>query len=120
MVLRAALIIAEKKADPRGCTKVPERSFFGRGSFRLPDGFRIQPGGCLRMGGKGWGSDVCPGRLAIRPISTAVEASKEVASKQVANGRLRRLLAHNKFCNCKDVKIGNTTPFGKATNRESA
>ena len=46
--------------------------------------------------------------------------AREAALKEVANSRLRRLLAFNKSCAGVDVKIGDAGLFYKAQNQESA
>ena len=41
------------QTDPRGATVVPEHSHLGRRVFLLPDGFWVQSGGSLWVGGQG-------------------------------------------------------------------
>ena len=45
--------------------------------------------------------------------------AQEAALKEVANSKLRRLLAHNKTFNCTDIKVGDTVLFYKAPHRKS-
>ena len=45
--------------------------------------------------------------------------AQEAALKEVANSKLRRLLAHNKTFNCADIKVGDTALFYKAPHRKS-
>ena len=45
--------------------------------------------------------------------------AREAALKEVANSKLRGLLAYNKTRNCADVKIGNSVRFEKPPNRKS-
>ena len=44
--------------------------------------------------------------------------AQEVALKEVANGKLRRLLAYNTTSNCTDAKNGDTVLFNEAQNRK--
>ena len=46
--------------------------------------------------------------------------AREAASKEVANSKLRRLLAYNKSFNCADVKIGDAVLLNKSTNKKSS
>ena len=45
--------------------------------------------------------------------------AQEAALKQVANSKLRRLLAHNKTSNCADIKVGDAVLCPKAPHRRS-
>ena len=45
--------------------------------------------------------------------------AQEAALKEIANSRLRRLLAYNKSFTCADVKIGDTVRLYKAQSKES-
>ena len=46
--------------------------------------------------------------------------AQEVASKEIANGKLWRLLAFNKPFTCTDVKIGDAALFYKTQSNKSA
>ena len=45
--------------------------------------------------------------------------AQEVALKEVANSKRRRLLAHRKAARCAGVKIGHSVRLQKAPNRKS-
>ena len=45
--------------------------------------------------------------------------AQEAALKEIANSKLRRLLAFNKTFNCTDVKVGDSVLFYKAPHRKS-
>ena len=45
--------------------------------------------------------------------------AQEAAHKEIANSKLRRLLAHNQTFNCTDIKIGDSVLFYKAPHRKS-
>ena len=46
--------------------------------------------------------------------------AREVTLKEIANGRLRRLLAFNESLNCTEAKIGDAVLFCKAQGKKSA
>ena len=45
--------------------------------------------------------------------------AREVAAKEVANSKLRRLFAYNESFNCADINLGGSALFHKAQNRKS-
>ena len=45
--------------------------------------------------------------------------AQEAALKEIANSKLRRLLAYNKTFDCVDIKVGDTVHVFKAPQRKS-
>ena len=45
--------------------------------------------------------------------------AQEAAMKEIANSKLRRLLAYNKTFECTDIKMGDTVLFYKSPHRKS-
>ena len=46
--------------------------------------------------------------------------AQEASLKDIANSRLRRLLARNKFFNCRVFDVGDSVPFYKTQSRRSS
>ena len=59
-----------------------------------------------------------PGQLAQQWKARMM--AQEAALREIANSRLRRLLALNKSFSCTDVKIGGAVLFFKARSKKSA